>query len=650
MLFFLPLLPAIALFLIASRGNADRRHAFLVAATVWGLLLTAITEVLSLAEAITFAGLAVAWLLVLIATAGAWMLGRPRTTRSQPKPASKPGPKRKPARLAAIPHAALVLVMIGLLVGLTGLVALVAAPNNYDSMTYHMARVAHWAQDRSVAHFPTHLQRQIHQNPWAEFAILHFQVLGQGDRWANLVQWFSMLGSIAGITLIAQQLGVGARGQLLAAGLCASLPMGVLQASTTQNDYVLAFWMVCMVSFFLAAMATSGRPQVIHLMLASIALGLAVLSKGTAYLFALPFVIWTGLALLKQLRWKALAPFLLMATIPLAINVGHYARNDALYGTPIGPGGEQETGLYRYANDVFGPRVFLSNVLRNLAIETAVPIKAADRATEGAVRGLHRLIGANPDDPRTTFTEQNFWVRGNFWNSENVAANPGHFALLIWALIVIPRWKQLPMRERRRLIAYGAALVAGFLLFCFYLRWQPWHCRLHLPLLVLGCALIGLAMEQKLSHGWSIAIVVALQGVAVFVIATSLGRPMVGPSSIFAMERDDQYFLSSPGAARVYKSLAAGVAARGAQNIGLVMGVNDYEYPLWVLIQRRNPRARIEHVEVTNTSKARAAVPPWSSFAPQVVIHIDGRKNIAKIEDVAAAAAPDSAISPRSGT
>ncbi len=634
MLFFLPVLPAIALFLLISRKDPDRRRAFLVAATLWGLLLTAITEILSLAQALSFAGLTIAWLLVLTAAGGAWYLRRPRDGRSGPKT----GAKRNPTRLASIPHAGLVLALTGLLIGMTGLVALVAAPNNYDSMTYHMARVAHWAQDRSVAHFPTHLQRQIHQNPWSEFAILHFQVLAQGDRLANLVQWFSMVGSILGISLVARQLGVGTRGQLLAAGLCSSLPMGVLQASTTQNDYVLAFWMVCMVSFLIDAMTTSGRTQLVHLALASIALGLAVLTKGTGYLFALPFVIWAGIALLRQLRWKALGPFLLMAAIPLAINLGHYARNHELYGTPIGPGGEQETGLYRYANDVFGPRVFVSNVLRNLVIETAVPIKAADRAAEGAVRGLHRLIGADPDDPRTTFTEQKFWVRGNFWNSENVAANPGHFLLLIWALITVPSLKQLP--ERRRLITYGAALIAGFLLFCFYLRWQPWHCRLHLPLLVLGLALIGLALEQKLTHGWSVAIVVALQVVAVFVIATSHGRPMVGPTSIFAMDRDDQYFISSPGAARVYKGLAAGVAARGAKNIGLVMGVNDYEYPLWVLIQRRSPRARIEHVEVTNPSKARAAVPPWSSFDPQVVIHIDGRKSIAKIVDVAAAA-PD---------
>ena len=93
----------------------------------------------------------------------------------------------------------------------TAVIALVAPPNNWDSMTYHMSRVEHWRVNNSVAHYPTNIEWQLYLNPWAEFAILQFQTLGFGsDRLANLVQWFAFVGSMVGVSLLVRILG-GAR-------------------------------------------------------------------------------------------------------------------------------------------------------------------------------------------------------------------------------------------------------------------------------------------------------------------------------------------------------------------------------------------------------------------------------------------------------
>ncbi len=57
-----------------------------------------------------------------------------------------------------------------------------------------------------------------------------------------------MAGSLVGVSWIAASIGATRRGQIFAALFAVSVPMGVLQASSTQNDYVVAFWAVCLLS------------------------------------------------------------------------------------------------------------------------------------------------------------------------------------------------------------------------------------------------------------------------------------------------------------------------------------------------------------------------------------------------------------------
>ena len=44
-------------------------------------------------------------------------------------------------------------------------------PNTWDSMTYHLSRVAHWVQNHSLEHYPTHILRQLSYCPFAEYVI-----------------------------------------------------------------------------------------------------------------------------------------------------------------------------------------------------------------------------------------------------------------------------------------------------------------------------------------------------------------------------------------------------------------------------------------------------------------------------------------------
>ena len=238
MLFFLPLISLVFLFVLFQTHERDWRNSVLSALVVWGLILTVITELLSLVRLLNFAWLTLLWLLTTL------ILGR-IYFRSQPR-----RNQWKIINLSNLSFFSNILIGgVGIIVTLVGLVAIVAPPNHSDSMEYHMSRIVYWIQNDSVAHYPTHTLFQLYQNPWSEFAIMHFQILSGGDRFANLIQWGSMLGSIIGISLIARQLGANSRGQILATVVGATIPMGILQGSSTNNDYVVAFWLVCLAYF-----------------------------------------------------------------------------------------------------------------------------------------------------------------------------------------------------------------------------------------------------------------------------------------------------------------------------------------------------------------------------------------------------------------
>jgi len=199
-----------------ASAPAGVRRALLKAAAFFGVLLWAGTELLSLFDALCFEGVALYWGVLAGAVAGFFLSRRGRGWQVRLPRLEFPG-SIGTAMLAGI-------VFLG---AVTLLVALVAPPNTWDSMTYHMSRVAHWAQNGAISFYPTHIPRQNHMAPFAEQGILHLYLLWGGDRLANLVQWFSMIGCLAGVSLIAAYLGAGALGQILSAFFAATLPMGV---------------------------------------------------------------------------------------------------------------------------------------------------------------------------------------------------------------------------------------------------------------------------------------------------------------------------------------------------------------------------------------------------------------------------------------
>jgi 4-amino-4-deoxy-L-arabinose transferase-like glycosyltransferase len=491
----------------------------------------------------------------------------------------------------------------------TGIIAVVAPPNTWDSMTYHMSRVVHWIQNRSVEHYPTGIIRQLESSPWAEFTIMHVQILSGGDYVANLVQWFSMMGSIIGVTLIAESFGVGVRGQVFAAVIAATVPMGILQSSSTQNDYVVTFWLVCFVYFGILG---KDKKDFINTLATGASLGLAILTKGTAYLFAFPFFLWFIISGARSIRWQVVPHIILIVLIVLTLNGNHYRRNYGLFGNPLTSG--------EYSNEVFSFPAFISNVSRNLALHIGTRSGQINDLFTSTISSLHYAIRMDINDPKTTWQGSQFAItRSN--THEDTAGNPLHMILIVLSLLFI--WRYDDMRLIPHVLPYLYALFSAFLIFCFYLKWQPWASRLHLPLFVLWSALCGTVIGMSEHKRTMNVVMIALLMTSIPYVVTNESRPLISDKhhkSILMSSRLDQYFYNfynQPWIKESYSTSIESACSKKCGTIGLRIGGDDWEYPIWVIAKGMNGcMPRIEHIHVNNVS----ANIPLMNFKPCAVL------------------------------
>jgi hypothetical protein len=582
---------------LVAGAAACVRTSFLLAILAQGALVIISTEALSLFRAINFGWLLGFWSAVALAL----LFLLHRLPRLQP-----PSLRTAWDDLAKVEKA--LLVGIGVMAVITAVTALVAPPNTLDSLSYHMPRVMRWAQEGSVAFFPTHDYRQNEMSPLAEYGILQLQVLSGGDRFADLVQWFSYVGSMVAASLIAGELGASRRGQVLAAVFVATLPMAILQASSTQTDMVTAFGLACVVLFGIRFTKNVCWESAL---VWGVSLGFATMTKGTGWMFAFPFGV---LFLWKATRAAGIRGVLLAAVavaIMLCCNAGFIARHIADSGHPLAGPEVRADGQ----NDRISAKILVSNVVRNLALHANLPASLRTPA-EKALDRFHQWLGIGAADPASTIGPPLRWPgRRLTLSHEDYASNPAHLVLIVLALALActPLFRGGSVPGFRW--GFFLCLTAGFLLFCLLIRWTIWSSRYHLPLFVVAAPLVGIVMGQA-RRQWIVFMTFAcLLSWAFYPAIENKVKPMWGPSNIFQTPREQQYFSNGHwDLQEEYFRAAESVRARGAKRIGLCVCAYP-EYPMSVLLQKGDSHVEIRHVLVGNRSSRYEASDGWEPDA-----------------------------------
>lgn len=599
------LLPSawLALFFLFQRMAARRligsdwRFSFILAGVTWGALLSFGTEILSLGTWLNAPCVRLFWLFVNAALWGGLVCMRQGMS-------SESGGwsfTNELKGLRAWPlDARIMLGAAGLLAIFLGGIALFTPTTNWDSLTYHMARVMHWIQQGSVAHYPTNMEGQIQMGPWSGFVQAHLWLLWGNDRFENMLQWSAMVGSMVVATLMVQQLlpegiATSARTQAFAALLIVTLPTGIVEAITTQTDYTTGFWLMCLASLGIAWCREPGN--LVYAIGFGLALGLGIATKFTMIFYAAP----VGVAVATMLIWKerdavsrVLLPGISGLAICLALVSPHFIRNQIVFGSIIGSQSTvKDSGIAHISLSGI-----LSNIIRNTELHSNTGIPALTHEVNHVAHIVQSWTGRAPDDLQLSEHSSMYEPPDEFFVFDSFAASPWHVALIGAAVLM-----GLANLRKSRLALAGLGLAfAGFTLFCMGLRWQMWNSRYHLPALLLFMPLVATVLIPQTFRWLTYLCGLGLLIFGVAIIGNNRSRPIFD-AAWRAQPREEQ-LLSFQGIQYygALREVAGKIIAAGCVDVGLKISADHPEYPFWVMLREAGFKGEIHHQLVSGPS------------------------------------------------
>lgn len=598
---FLPIIAYCLLTLSFARKTdlSEITDSFIKAHLVLFAFIAISTELLGSIQAISFYHLLTLWLLFL--TVCSVIAAISRYNRRQEVNLSW---------LSPLPvFAKVVIGVISFILVTTFATALLYPPNNWDSMTYHMTRVLYWISNNELSFYSTANTRQNYLMPLAEYAIMHLQVLTGFDLYANVVQWICFFALICLGQLTAAELDLSAEQQLISALLIATMPMAILQASSTQNDLVVSSFVM---SFGLYLLRIHKNISINNFLFASIALGLALLTKGTAYVYCA--AIGVSLAIPVYLKFKADGPHLFKViggftfTIILALTLsgGHFYRNYKLYGHPLSTEGTH------YQNTEMSVPIVLANLLRNGALHFGTPSIRINNYIENA---LKMVLGSQLNNPNTTWSGSPFKIHCS--RHEDIAGNFIHTLIALASMVILPTlWWQ---GHHKRTMWYAIGTMLGTILFCWILKWQPWASRLHTPLFAMASPLLAVAITTGTGIIWRRTgqlIVLCMVLSSMFFVFSNKSRSLVSLNWL-NNNRNSLYFVNRPELLQSYEKVVGVIAQAETQEVGLYMNGDDWEYPIlaYALQATEDKKTlRFKQVGVNNVSRVidqDSTLPPY---------------------------------------
>ena len=592
----------IALLLNLREKFSDDKTSILVTKTIliFSAVILLFTELLSAFQKLNFQFLLIVWLIFFAANLIRIYIKRKRTFLL-----IKVGLARFRSVLIRSSHFEIFLFSTVLLfLGLLFIQAVVYPPNNWDSMTYHMARIPHWISQQSLDPFQTVWTPEINHPPFAEIIICNLGILSRSDILSNLVQYSYLIALLCVNISISELFSFSTLNKYFSTIFLITIPEVILQSTSTQNDLVVSYFIFA-AAFF--AIKNVAKFKIWNSLYFGISIGLAIMTKGTAYIYLIPIVflisLWIIYKSIKIRTAKWIAFGLITTALTISLNFNNIIRNVSYSGNIFG---QDEIETAGYVNEEMDVTLFLSNCLKNVGLHLShYPIK---KKFELVNTQMHKLLQVDIDNSYTNVGYK-YFVWSNPFN-EDVAPNSIHLILIIIAAIFLIFYHRKILSPPYLMLIWIFFTIGGIVAFCAILKWQPWNTRLHTPFFVLSIPLITYSFSflKALNKGKKVICIILIL-YASLVLIFNISRPLTALPNLLIKSyqysynevRYENYFNMRPYLYSDFIELRKQIKTYKFKEIGLDIAAGDWEYPIFC--DTYNEPIKPIHLSVTNISK-----------------------------------------------
>jgi hypothetical protein len=487
------------------------------------------------------------------------------------------------------------LILTVFLLGVINLVIIIlTAPHNWDSMTYHLARVAYYLQQNNINYFDANYWAQVVHPKNSHLLLLYtYLVTGKNENLTQLVQFVSYWVAVGSIYAISRKVGNSKSQSVFAAAVAALLTEWLMQSTTTQNDMILTVYVGSAVYFLFAFRETQDWK---YLGLAALGVALSLGTKANAFLPLLSvaliavYIFFSSKANLRHRLqdFSALAGFTLLAIFIFALPSGYF-ENYRLFGHPVGPKNVRamhafegkplsyivENGtknLLRYGFEflsldgmpTINPVLRAQTLIRSLP-ETAVRKMGLDLETDEATRAPFDL-------QKWPSSHEN----GSYW---------GVFGFgLVWIVVFLSLAGRIKSADIRIL---SLAAVLFLLTQAYSGPYDPWRGRYFTTCAIFAVPAIGRALQKnRLVRGYLLLLVWVgcISAVSAVVLRqnsalVSVRYHDIQTKSIFAMNRMEQLTRNRPKYYQPLRTFERLVPPDAA--VAVFLPEDSFEYPLF---------------------------------------------------------------------